>query len=601
AWVEGWARAPQNVGGGAALTIEGENAAGSGEGIFGQLISRSTSPNESWVVTVAARFADGSETARDFVLDGAAVALPGTAGFEELFDDGLTDLEREARFGAEGETAAETVRPGEAKRVALGTHASIDIPAGALNGQSTITMKQLSRESLPPLDPGMINVTAPFARGYEMLPHGQRFQEAVTITLPYQENLLPQGYTGHDVETYFYDEELRRWRKLAREGVDPRTGTVRSLTDHFTVMIDAIVVTPEHPQVASFDGNRISGLEAANPAAGIAMIAPPEANNRGDAVLSYPLAVPPGRLGMQPELAITYNSSAGNGWLGMGWDLGVSTISVDTRFGVPRYRPTEESESYLLDGQQLTPDAISRTGFAERDMSATEKEFQPRVEGAFQRIVRKGKTPSTFTWEVTSRAGVKYRYGGTGAKLGDDDGNVYRWALREIEDLHGNRVRFAYDVVRASEDDGDGLEGRELYLRAIHYTLRTESNGVYQVHFCGEPRDDVILSGRGGFKEEMRERLRRVEVHYVPQGAGGTSAGACGSSAASTQVRAWNLAYGADPFGKSQLLAISPEGARGGEQRWGDHAFEYFDDLTEGGSLRGFQHHDVQEFNVASP
>src|SRR5690606_6021206 len=136
----------------------------------------------------------------------------------------------------------------------------------------------------------------------------------------YQENLLPDGYTGHDVETWFYSEENGRWERLPRAGVEPSTGKVQSVTDHFTVMIDAVVVTPEHPQMSSFDGNRISGLEAASPAAGIALIAPPAANQRGDAALQYPLSVPPGRMGMQPSLALTYNSSGGNGWLGVGWD-----------------------------------------------------------------------------------------------------------------------------------------------------------------------------------------------------------------------------------------------------------------------------------------
>ncbi len=38
---------------------------------------------------------------------------------------------------------------------------------------------------------------------------------------------------------------------------------------------------------------------------------------------SVPLLVPPGRHGMQPALTLSYESSGGNDWVGMGWKLGL--------------------------------------------------------------------------------------------------------------------------------------------------------------------------------------------------------------------------------------------------------------------------------------
>src|SRR5215467_13997150 len=96
--------------------------------------------------------------------------------------------------------------------------------------------------------------------------------------------------------------------------------------------------------------NSLKNIKAADPAAGVELMAPPEPNSRGTANMSYPIEVPPGRRGMQPHLAITYDSSGGNGWLGVGWDLKTSCIEVDTRFSVPHYDGTER---YLLDGQEL--------------------------------------------------------------------------------------------------------------------------------------------------------------------------------------------------------------------------------------------------------
>ncbi|MBC7172689.1 MAG: hypothetical protein H5U40_09695, partial [Polyangiaceae bacterium] len=343
-------------GGGVAVRVD-TIASSAPDGIFGAMLTRSSDPDAAWVVTVRGRLANGKDVSRQVVLDGRAGALPGTNGLDGIVDDGLTEAERAERYGRVGDRVEQTIQNGAAGRVALGTHVAIDIPAGALQGQKKVSITHLSASELPVLDPGMINVTAPFAHGYEFLPYGERFNAAVTITLPYQEALIPEGYTVHDIETWYFDEDLDRWARLARDEVDPSRGVVKSLTEHFTVMVNAIVVTPEHPQASSFDGNRIQGLEAAHPGAGITMIEAPTANSRGDASVQYPLVVPPGRRGAQPGLALTYSSSAGNGWVGVGWDVGISSISVDTRFGAPRYRPNKETETYLLDGEQLAPTA----------------------------------------------------------------------------------------------------------------------------------------------------------------------------------------------------------------------------------------------------
>lgn len=46
-----------------------------------------------------------------------------------------------------------------------------------------------------------------------------------------------------------------------------------------------------------------------------------EVTNRGEAQYTVPLVLPPGRAGLEPNLALTYNSAAGNGDLGQGWSL----------------------------------------------------------------------------------------------------------------------------------------------------------------------------------------------------------------------------------------------------------------------------------------
>ena len=78
----------------------------------------------------------------------------------------------------------------------------------------------------------------------------------------------------------------------------------------------------------------------------------------GALVYSVPIEIPDGINGMQPNLAVTYNSQAGNGLLCWGWDL--EGISCITRTGQTLYHDGKMTaadlstkDRFLLDGQRL--------------------------------------------------------------------------------------------------------------------------------------------------------------------------------------------------------------------------------------------------------
>src|SRR5689334_3856544 len=52
--------------------------------------------------------------------------------------------------------------------------------------------------------------------------------------------------------------------------------------------------------------------------------------------LEYPIAVPPGRAGHAPELALHYHAGTGAGVLGLGWSLDLPAIERSPRAGIPR-------------------------------------------------------------------------------------------------------------------------------------------------------------------------------------------------------------------------------------------------------------------------
>jgi len=54
----------------------------------------------------------------------------------------------------------------------------------------------------------------------------------------------------------------------------------------------------------------------------------------GTASLSVPIATSPGRAGFGPQLSLSYDSGAGNGPFGLGWNLSLPSITRKTDKGV---------------------------------------------------------------------------------------------------------------------------------------------------------------------------------------------------------------------------------------------------------------------------
>jgi RHS repeat-associated protein len=332
--------------------------------------------------------------------------------------------------------------------------------------------------------------------------------------------------------------------------------------------------TPDGLGAAAFDG-----LQYADPAAQIDLVQPPVANNQGDAQVTHPLSVPPGRAGLQPDLALNYSSSGGTGWVGLGWDLSLGEVTIDTRWGVPRYDSAKESESYILDGDPLAPTAV-RSTLLDRQ---TDRVFTRRVEGQYERIIRHGSTPGSYWWEVTDKAGTTRYYGATAdgvrdtsAILADDSGHEFVWALKQVKDISSNIMALNYVTVTGSGvGSANASTGRDLYLASIQYTGSMASgvpnDPAYEVRFVrasqlGEPtRPDVSIDARGGFLRVTSDLLRHVDVYYR-----------------GTLTHHYVLNYSTGPFGKSLLANVVQAGSDGVE--YARHTFQYYNDVGYNGS-----------------
>lgn len=72
--------------------------------------------------------------------------------------------------------------------------------------------------------------------------------------------------------------------------------------------------------------------------------------------MSVPIATFPGRGGFGPQLSLSYDSGAGNGPFGLGWNLSLPSITRKTDQGFTRYRDHEESDVFILAGaKDLVP------------------------------------------------------------------------------------------------------------------------------------------------------------------------------------------------------------------------------------------------------
>ena len=511
------------------------------DGAFSLFVPRTSKESEPWEVRIEVVYPDGSRLRRTVQLTGDAEKKPGGPD-----DDTEVDFD-----------------PGVDKSIGVGK-ARLDVPRGALARKVRLTMRALQHEELPALDAGMTNVT-PRRQGFRLGPHGLRFREPVRLQLPYDPALIPNGMTAADIRTFFFDEEAGRWIPLPRversrdEGAEEAKAAdvIVSATDHFTDFINATLALPEEPAGANFAPNSLQELAKADPASGIVEIAPPEGGASGDAALEYPLVVPPGRHGMEPQLAVHYQSGGGNGWLGVGWDLRLPSVEISTSFGVPRYDGTER---YLLDGDQLA--ATTTAGV-----------FVRRIEGSFDRIVRHGSGPADFWWEVTDKDGTRSEYGRTvQARLRDpSSGNTFRWYLERQIDLHGNTVDYSY---RTDEGGGgaDGERWTEVYPARIDYTGLQGAGAFYRVTFTLDDggRPDRISSGRQGFKTYMRHRLARVDV-----------------LAGSDIVRRYVFHYREGDFRKTLLSAIAVRG-EGAAAEFYRHTFDYVPMGTQSDGYEGF-------------
>ncbi|MCK1642487.1 VCBS repeat-containing protein [Bradyrhizobium sp. 157] len=269
------------------------------------------------------------------------------------------------------------------------------------------------------------------------------------------------------------------------------------------------VATKPASDAASGDNFRVSAPQVSLPKGGGAIrgIGEKFAANptTGTGSIKVPIATSPGRGGFGPQLALSYDSSAGSGPFGFGWSLSLPGITRKTEKGLPQYNDVDESDVFILSGaEDLVPefkkDAAGRwiiqngrhvvhdTLRTVNGITYVVRRYRPRIEGLFTRIERwTRESDRDVHWRSISRDNILTLYGkDADSRIADPENplRIFAWLICETRDDKGNAILYGYkredgagvDLSRACERNRGGRDDprrtANRYLKRISYGNR---------------------------------------------------------------------------------------------------------------------------------
>jgi len=234
----------------------------------------------------------------------------------------------------------------------------------------------------------------------------------------------------------------------------------------------------------------------------------------GEANYRIPIRVPPGIAGMEPQLALLYNSSAPNDRLGVGWSLaGLSEIARCARTvaqdGVRAGVDYSMNDRYCMGGERLVavPDSVTGVTGA---YGADKTEYRTEIE-SFSKVISygvAGNGPQYF--KVWRKDGRILEYGNTADSriLADGKSTARVWALNRELDRYGNYMDFSY-VTDNWELFANAPDQISYNLSSVRYggNLNKSGSRISSVDFWYEERPDVERSYEGGSLRSSKARL----------------------------------------------------------------------------------------------
>ncbi len=321
---------------------------------------------------------------------------------------------------------------------------------------------------------------------------------------------VPEELAG-DLHIYWYNQETDTWVALPTM-VEKGTKTLQAFTDHFTVF-DIDVNNWQACHLPTIDSFQVSGFT-------------------GAATYSYPIEVPPGPGGFQPNLSLSYNSQVVDqstfksqaSWVGMGWSLDTGSIELNTH-GTSTWTG---DDTYSLNVGGVSTQIIEDNGGTYH--AADENFWKINYDATNKVWTVKDKTGNTYVFE--HKSSYPYQTGSCETSDAAVQWETYRWSLTKVTNIFEQEIVYTYE---------DQLHTLELYksvggqcdtvkwdaVAATYPDTITYANGQYRVNFN---REETLFNNRTDYPDEWewsnhpdndgafhifeRYRLKAIEIQY---------------------------------------------------------------------------------------
>jgi hypothetical protein len=253
-----------------------------------------------------------------------------------------------------------------------------------------------------------------------------------------------------------------------------------------------------------------------------------QVNSFGGFTYSIPIWLPPGPRGVEPHLALVYDSSidsnaaddmpqagtsnpdeipAGAGWVLEGLSMiqrTDKTVAQDGAAAAPAYVATD---AYSLDGSRLR---LTSSGNYGLDGSTYQTEL-----ANFSQATAHGSTGSGPSyWTVQDRNGLTYEYGNTSdsqISVPGASSEIREWLLDKVKDVNGNTYIITY-TTGASGSVGIGVPA------SISWTPSSSGSTTYNykvsLSYIARQPGEVITEYANGQQIENDDLLQSMTVSY---------------------------------------------------------------------------------------
>lgn len=252
----------------------------------------------------------------------------------------------------------------------------------------------------------------------------------------------------------------------------------------------------------------------------------------GAALYRVPLWVPAGRNGMEPQLALQYDSRAGYGMLGVGWTLtGLAKITRSKKNfsddGIAGPILFDATDPFCLGTERLA--LVAGTHGQDGAEYRTRRESYSKIviEGAdalgpksFKLYQKDGRILTFLPDPTPARLHVRVTGNSPKDVIVDRQGHLrYTWSLVRVEDRAGNTINIQYGLIVGPPGTHAGYEQAPLEIRYTGATRKgsqisdADAYGRRSVrfHYDTDPAQEAIKY-ESGMPRARNSRLERIEM-----------------------------------------------------------------------------------------